>query len=301
MANTPKVWFGQRVHNFEHLESSAYLISVTASSGGFGRSLVELILKGGDIAVATLRTPSVLDDLKQAYDESNLLILPLDVVNAEQIRSAFQAATDKYGRIDFVYNLAGHGLIAEVEGTPEEEARTLFEVNFWGATRVSNEAVRVFREVNKPQGGHLFVISSLVSLNPMAGTGFYSASKHGQALSCQNRVPLAHQDYSIGRCNRGHEPGAPSVLGYQGMSPDFHLPIFYLTLRIDHDNRARVFQNQGHQGKPQSLGSPPSVFRCLPRIKTATGFSACDHHEQRPSEAVRGCVLSGRTRSEPPT
>lgn len=144
--------------------------------------MVELILKGGDIAVATLRTPSMLDDLKRTYDESKLLVVPLDVTNPGQVRSAFQAATDKYGRIDFVYNLAGYSLIAEVEGTPEEEARALFEVNFWGATLVSNEAVRVFREVNKPQGGHLFVISSLVGLKPMAGTGFYSASKHGQTF-----------------------------------------------------------------------------------------------------------------------
>jgi len=163
---------------------------VTASSGGFGRSLLELILKGGDIVVATLRTPSALRDLEQAYDESKLLVLPLDVTNAEQIRNAFQIATDKYGRIDFVYNLAGHSLIAEVEGTPEEDARALFEVNFWGATRVSNEAVRVFREVNKPQGGHLFVVSSLVALKPMAGTGFYSASKNGQAFLSKSRPPL---------------------------------------------------------------------------------------------------------------
>jgi len=184
MVSTPKVWFGQCVRSFGHLESLVDFTPVTASSGGFGRSLVELILKGGDIAVATLRTPAALDDLKQAYDESRLLILSLDVTNAEQIRSAFQAATDKYGRIDFVYNLAGYGLIAEVEGTPEEEAKALFEVNFWGATRVSNEAVQVFREVNKPQGGHLFVVSSLVGLKPMAGTGFYSASKHGQAFLC---------------------------------------------------------------------------------------------------------------------
>ena len=161
--------------------SRAHFIPVTAASAGFGRSLVELILKGGDIAVATLRAPSALDDLKQAYDESQLLVLPLDVTNVEQIKSAFQTATDKYGRIDFVYNLAGRGLVAEVEGTQEDEARAVFEVNFWGATRISNEAVRVFREVNKPQGGHLFVISSLVGIRPMAGTGFYAASKHGQA------------------------------------------------------------------------------------------------------------------------
>lgn len=176
-------------------------ISVTGSSGGFGRSLVKLILEGGDIAVATLRTPSAFDDLKQTYDESKLLVLPLDVTNAEQVKSVFQAATDKYGRIDFVYNLAGHGLIAEVEGTPEEDARALFDVNFWGATQVSNEAVRVFREVNKPQGGHLFVISSLVGLKAMAGTGFYSASKHGQASSLDGPIHHAHCRSSIGRCH----------------------------------------------------------------------------------------------------
>lgn len=174
---------------------------MTASSGGFGRSLVELILKGGDIAVATLRTPSALEDLKQAYDESKLLVLPLDVTNAKQVKDSFQAATDKYGRIDFVYNLAGHGLIAEVEGTPDEAARALFEVNFWGAARVSNEAVRVFREVNKPQGGHLFVISSLVGLKSMAGTGFYSASKQGQDSSCRNRALFTHRLHSVGRCH----------------------------------------------------------------------------------------------------
>ena len=186
MSNIPRVWFGQCPSPSELTfdRSHVRLIPVTAASAGLGRSLVELILKGGDIAVATLRTPSALNDLKQEYDENQLLLLPLDVTNIGQIRSAFQAATDKYGRIDFVYNLAGHGLIGEVEGTPEEVARAMFEVNFWGATRISNEAVRVFREVNKPQGGHLFVITSLVGLKPMAGTGFYAATKHGQASLC---------------------------------------------------------------------------------------------------------------------
>ena len=191
-------------------------IPVTAASAGLGRSLVELILKGGDIAVATLRTPSALNDLKETYDESQLLLLPLDVTNIEQIKSAFQAATDKYGRIDFVYNLAGHGLIGEVEGTPEEVARAMFEVNFWGATRISKEAVRVFREVNEPQGGHLFVITSLVGLKSMAGTGFYAATKHGQRCLSRPRSPLVHHLYSVGRCHRGPKYGTAPVLGYQG-------------------------------------------------------------------------------------
>ena len=249
--------------------------------------------------MATLRTPSTLDDLKQTYDETKLLVLPLDVTNIGQIRSAFQSATNKYGRIDFVYNLAGHGLIAEVEGTPEEEARAMFEVNFWGATRVSNEAVRVFREVNKPQGGHLFVITSLVGLKPMPGNGFYAATKHGQAPSRQHRVPLAHHPHSVGGCHRGTEYGTPSVLEHQGWKPDTCRAIACLNLTTDHNNRAGELPNQGYQGKPQGPDPSPSLLGCLPCIQTATGFRSSDHYEQRPTEAFRNRVFPSRTRPEP--
>ena len=249
--------------------------------------------------MATLRTPSALDDLKQEYDENQLLLLPLDVTNIGQIRSAFQAATDKYGRIDFVYNLAGHGLIGEVEGTPEEVARAMFEVNFWGATRISNEAVRVFREVNEPRGGHLFVITSLVGLKAMAGTGFYAATKHGQARLCQYQVPLVDHPYSVGRCYRGPKYGTPPILGYQGMVSDIRLVTLRLSFGTDHNNRAGEFPNQGHQGKPQGPDTSPSLLGRLPRIQTAAGFPPGDHHGQRSPEALRNCVLPSLTRPEP--
>ena len=81
MSNTPRVWFGRcpSLSGQTFDRSYAHLIPVTAASAGLGRSLVELILKGGDIAVATLRTPSVLNVPKEAYDESKLLVLPTSV------------------------------------------------------------------------------------------------------------------------------------------------------------------------------------------------------------------------------
>jgi len=69
-------------------------------------------------------------------------------------------------------------MLAEVEGTPEDVARRLFDVNFWGATNVSRAAVKFFREVNKPgAGGRLINISSVASLRPFSPAAFYSASK----------------------------------------------------------------------------------------------------------------------------
>lgn len=150
---------------------------ITGSSSGFGRELTEFVLKNGDIAVATLRKPEALADLSSTYPLSQLLVLKLDVTNPSEIVSAFAEAEEKFGRIDVVFNNAGYGVLAEVEGTPEEVARGMFEVNFWGAAAVSREAVRFFRDVNKPAGGRLLQMSSLSGIEAQPTLGYYAATK----------------------------------------------------------------------------------------------------------------------------
>lgn len=153
---------------------------VTGSSSGFGRSIVEYVLSQGGIAVATLRKPSALDDLKAKYPPSRLLILKLDVTKPQDITNAFDKTKEVFGRIDVVFNNAGYPLVGEIESTTQEVARALFEVTFWGADRVAQEAVKFFREVNKPGvGGRLLNVSSSAGLNAYPGIGYYCASKFG--------------------------------------------------------------------------------------------------------------------------
>ncbi|EED79409.1 predicted protein [Postia placenta Mad-698-R] len=157
--SSPQVWF------------------ITGSSSGFGRAVAEHVLRKGDIAVATLRTPSALADLAARYPPSRLLVLPLDVTDAAQIQAAFARALEAFGRIDVVWNNAGYTMLGETEGTPDEVARKMFEVNFWGAANVSREAVRVFRDVNSPRGGRLLQNSSVAGLQGYLLIAYYSATK----------------------------------------------------------------------------------------------------------------------------
>jgi enoyl-[acyl-carrier-protein] reductase (NADH) len=122
-----------------------------------------------------------LDDLKAKYPSDRLHILKLDVVNKGDITAAFKYVEEKLGRIDIVFNNAGHTLISEIEGTPDDVAKKMFDVNFWGAMNVSRESIRFFREVNKPRGGRLWTVSSTAAITPYASLGYYSASKHGNA------------------------------------------------------------------------------------------------------------------------
>ena len=142
--------------------------------------MTETVLKQGGIAIATLRTPSALDALRAQWPEDRLIILKLDVTKREDINAAFEHAKTNVGRIDFVFNNAGYGLMGEVEGTPEDAARTMFEVNFWGAAYVARETVKFFRDVNQPQGGTLLNVSSYMGLIAQPLMGYYVASKHGK-------------------------------------------------------------------------------------------------------------------------
>ncbi|KAI0666618.1 NAD-P-binding protein, partial [Trametes maxima] len=151
---------------------------VTGSSSGFGREAVVQLLNAGEKVVATLRKPEVLADLTKKYPASRLLVVKLDVKNPEDIKAAFAQAKKAFGRIDVVFNNAGYVAIGESEAVPDDVARPLFEVNFWGAVHVSQEAVRFFRKENTPQGGLLLQNSGMVGIAGIPVTSFYTATKH---------------------------------------------------------------------------------------------------------------------------
>ena len=142
--------------------------------------MTEIVLQKGDIAVATLRKPDILSDLATRWSTSQLLVLKLDVTDSSNVKAAFAQAIATFGRIDIVFNNAGYSMFSELEGTPDEAARALFEVNLWGAINVSKEAIRVFREINKPMGGRLIQVSSSAAVTGIPTMSIYTASKYGE-------------------------------------------------------------------------------------------------------------------------
>lgn len=116
-----------------------YRVSVTGSSQGLGRALLDVVLASGLRAVATLRNPDVLSEYTQKYSQDKLLVTRLDVSEPTRISEVFKEVHEHFGRIDVVVNNAGYSIEGEIEATPESEARKLFEVDFWGTVNVSKE------------------------------------------------------------------------------------------------------------------------------------------------------------------
>jgi NAD(P)-dependent dehydrogenase (short-subunit alcohol dehydrogenase family) len=157
------VWLGECVR--PRPKRMAYARIVTGCSTGIGAALAQRVLETpGHRIVATARNPSTLSFLPD--DDARVLKLALDVTSADAVPAAFSTALAAFGRIDVVVNNAGAIVSADAEALFAEEhvglARDVFEINFWGAARVSREAVRVFREVNGPKtGGTLIQVTSV--------------------------------------------------------------------------------------------------------------------------------------------
>ncbi|KAI9059984.1 NAD(P)-binding protein [Trametes sanguinea] len=152
---------------------------ITGASSGIGFATAAEALAIGERVAATTRSASALSSLTENYDTSSLLVIEYNVTDTSKPADDLIArVAAHFGRLDVVVNNAGYGLDSVVEGTSDEDASALFEVNFWAAVRISRAAVKHFRERNPPaQGGRILNISSVGGFISNPTLAFYSASK----------------------------------------------------------------------------------------------------------------------------
>lgn len=135
---------------------------ITGTSTGFGEELVKVVLKNGDHVVATARNSSKLkfDDA----NDSNSLFVDLDVTKKDSIDKAFDAAIEKFQRVDVVVNNAGYGLSGPFETLSDQQLRKQMEINFFGLLDVTRKAMETMRDLKT--GG---VIQQVTSIGGQVG------------------------------------------------------------------------------------------------------------------------------------
>jgi NAD(P)-dependent dehydrogenase (short-subunit alcohol dehydrogenase family) len=146
---------------------------ITGCSTGFGRELSKQALEQGYKVAVTARKTSDIEDLTNQFPETAIAV-QLDVTKPEQITSAVKQVVDKFGRIDVLVNNAGIGYFGAIEESEDEEVRRMFEINFFGLVKMTQEVLPVMR---KQRSGNIINISSIGGLVGNPGVGFYNATK----------------------------------------------------------------------------------------------------------------------------
>jgi short-subunit dehydrogenase len=171
-------------------------IVITGASSGIGLETALMAAQRGANVVISSRNEQ---DLKSiAADIRNkggkALAVKADVSLYEDLVKVKDKAMAEFGSIDTWVNNAGTSIYGKILDTPEEEARTLFDINFWGIYYGCKVAV----EAMNRNGGVIVNLGSEVSLRAVPLQGFYSASKHAvKALTDSLRMELEHDKTPI--------------------------------------------------------------------------------------------------------
>jgi 3-oxoacyl-[acyl-carrier protein] reductase len=115
--------------------------------------------------------------LRSSFELSDSILLrPLDVRSMDQWQSVIANTLQHFGRIDYLFNIAGGGRPAFLLDQPNENIDWVIDVNLKGALF----GMKLVGEVMTKQGsGHIINIASLAGLSPTPGNSLYSAAKGG--------------------------------------------------------------------------------------------------------------------------
>ena len=153
------------------------VVLVTGASSGIGRACALHLARRGFNVFATSRRPApeLSAELRaELAPSARLVALTLDVNGDSSVREAVARILDEAGRIDAVVHCAGFGIGGAVEDTGDDEAKAIFETNFFGALRVCRAVLPTLR---RQGSGSLLVVSSIGGRIALPFQGLYSATK----------------------------------------------------------------------------------------------------------------------------
>jgi len=145
---------------------------VTGASSGIGQATAERLARAGYKVYGTSRRGG------HAADRS-FEMLALDVTSDESVEAAVHKLMQLESRIDLLVNNAGFGVApAGAEESSLEQARSIFDTNFFGIVRMTRA---VLPQMRRQASGRIINIGSVLGFLPMPYMALYSASKHAVA------------------------------------------------------------------------------------------------------------------------
>jgi NAD(P)-dependent dehydrogenase (short-subunit alcohol dehydrogenase family) len=151
---------------------------VTGASSGFGALIAAGLAGMGYRVFGASRQPHAAG----APGAPSLEWLVLDVQSDASVAACFEQIEGAAGRLDVLVNNAGISHASAIEETGLDQARQVFETNFWGVVRMTQAGLPLMR---RQRSGRLITIGSLAGLVPAVGQGFYSASKFALEGYCE--------------------------------------------------------------------------------------------------------------------
>src|SRR5213083_712463 len=142
---------------------------VTGASSGIGEATAERLAMAGYKVYGTSRRAA-------KASQPSFELLPLDVTSDESVEATIRDVIRLAGRIDLLVNNAGFSVApAGAEESSIEQARSIFDTNFFGIVRMTRAVLPHMRHQGS---GRMINIGSVLGFLPAPYMALYSATKH---------------------------------------------------------------------------------------------------------------------------
>lgn len=153
------------------------IVLLTGASEGIGRATALALAAEGATVVLTARSVEKLREVAAEMEAkgAKAVIIPADLSDESERSRLVQETIAAVGQIDILINNAGLGMETMVGSIPLNDARQLFEVNFFAPLDLIQRFLPAMRERN---AGQIVNISSIVGHRATPNQAIYCASKY---------------------------------------------------------------------------------------------------------------------------
>jgi short-subunit dehydrogenase len=170
------------------------VVIVTGASSGIGRETALAFARAGARVVLASRNETRLRELA-ALEPERMLAVPTDVTRQSDIDRLFGEVIARFGRIDILVNNAGIGMRAAADNVRPEDARRVFDVNFFGLLHCTLAALP---HMKRQRSGQIVNVGSVLSVLAIPRNSIYCASKFAvRAFSEALRLELRNTGIEV--------------------------------------------------------------------------------------------------------
>jgi NAD(P)-dependent dehydrogenase (short-subunit alcohol dehydrogenase family) len=151
---------------------------VTGGGSGIGRASALALGRNGWTVVIAGRRTDALEETARMGGEAQIVPCQADVSDANQVESLFAFTREKFGRLDFLFNNAGHGAPGiNLEDLSPQQWLAVVGSNLNGAFFCTQQAFKIMKDQD-PRGGRIVNNGSISAHVPRPNSAPYTATKH---------------------------------------------------------------------------------------------------------------------------
>ena len=166
------------------------VVIVTGASEGIGARLVTALRKRGALLSLVARNEAGLRAIAAPGD----LVLPCDLTRDDGRAAIIEKTAERRGRVDVLINNAGRGSYFSPLASPLDDARKLFDLNFFAPFHLAQLAAPWLKKTK----GTIVNVGSIASQISLPWLPVYSASKFALAsISSTQRIELRRHGVNV--------------------------------------------------------------------------------------------------------